>query len=113
MELLKNIFDLEHCIYVLAIDYDVVVKGLKPKFGELTDKNAREFRSFFDKIIQLPFAMPVGSYRIDNFLIDALNRIGYLTEDEKKNEELKKNLSEMALYNEYLASTYLPRPASF
>ena len=30
LELLKNIFDLEHCIYVLAIDYDVVVKGLKP-----------------------------------------------------------------------------------
>lgn len=99
LELLKNIFDLEHCIYILAIDYDVVVKGLKPKFGELTDKNAREFRSFFDKIIQLPFAMPVGSYQIDNFLIDMLGRIGYLTDDEKNNEELKKNLSEMARYS--------------
>ena len=99
LELLKNIYDLEHCIYVLAIDYDVVVKGLKPKFGELTDKNAREFRSFFDKIIQLPFAMPVGSYQIDNFLIDALGRIGYLTDEEKQNEELKSNLSEMARYS--------------
>ena len=29
----------QKCIFVLAIDYDVVVKGLKPKFGELTDKN--------------------------------------------------------------------------
>ena len=99
LELLKNIFDLEHCIYVLAIDYDVVVKGLKPKFGELTDKNAREFRSFFDKIIQLPFAMPVGSYQIDNFLIDALGSIGYLTDEEKQNEVLKSNLSEMARYS--------------
>jgi len=99
LELLKNIFDLEHCIYVLAIDYDVVVKGLKPKFGELTDKNAREFRSFFDKIIQLPFSMPVGSYRIDNFLIDALGDIGYLTDEEKKDEELKENLSEIAGYS--------------
>lgn len=52
LELLKNIFDLENCIFVLAIDYDVVIKGLKPKFGELTDKNEREFRSFFDKIIR-------------------------------------------------------------
>ena len=99
LELLKNIFDLEHCIYVLAIDYDVVVKGLKPKFGELTDKNAREFRSFFDKIIQLPFAMPVSSYKIDTFLIDALNRIGYLTAEEQVNEELKKNLTQMAMYS--------------
>lgn len=99
LELLKNIFDLEHCIYILAIDYDVVVKGLKPKFGELNDKNAREFRSFFDKIIQLPFSMPVGSYQIDNFLIDVLGRIGYLTDEEMKDEELKKNLSEMAGYS--------------
>ena len=99
LELLKNIFDLEHCIYILAIDYDVVVKGLKPKFGELNDKNAREFRSFFDKIIQLPFAMPVGAYAIDNFLISELGNIGYLTENEKNNEDLKKNLSEIAGYS--------------
>lgn len=84
---------------MLAIDYDVVVKGLKPKFGELTDKNAREFRSFFDKIIQLPFAMPVSSYKIDSFLIDALSRIGYLTAEEQANEELKSNLSQMAMYS--------------
>ena len=32
LELLKNIFDLEKCVFVLAIDYDVVIKGLKPKF---------------------------------------------------------------------------------
>lgn len=67
LELLKNIFDLENCVFVLAIDYDVVIKGLKPKFGELTDKNEREFRSFFDKIIQLPFSMPVASYNVDTF----------------------------------------------
>lgn len=42
LELLKNIFDLENCIFMLAIDYDVVIKGLKPKFGELTEKNERE-----------------------------------------------------------------------
>ena len=52
LELLKNLFDLEHCVFVLAIDYNVVIKGLKPKFGELTSQNEREFRSFFDKIIQ-------------------------------------------------------------
>ena len=74
LELLKNIFDLEKCVFVLAIDYDVVIKGLKPKFGELTDANEREFRSFFDKIIQLPFSMPVASYNVDTFLVDALLR---------------------------------------
>jgi DNA polymerase III delta prime subunit len=80
LELLKNIFDLENCVFVLAIDYDVVIKGLKPKFGELTEKNEREFRSFFDKIIQMPFSMPVASYNIDQFLINSLIKIGYLQE---------------------------------
>lgn len=46
LELLKNIFDIENCVFILAIDYDVIIKGLKPKFGELTDRNEREFRSF-------------------------------------------------------------------
>ena len=86
LELLKNIFDLEKCVFVLAIDYDVVIKGLKPKFGELTDANEREFRSFFDKIIQLPFSMPVDSYNVDAFLVDALGKIEFFT-----NEELNDN----------------------
>lgn len=97
LELLKNIFDLEKCIFVLAIDYGVVVKGLKPKFGEMTAENEREFRSFFDKIIQLPFSMPVGRYRIDDFLTGSLVGIGYLDEAESKNEDLKRVLTSYAL----------------
>ena len=31
LELLKNIFNLKHCVFVLAIDYQVVVKGLRDK----------------------------------------------------------------------------------
>ena len=95
LELLKNIFDLEKCIFVLAIDYDVVVKGLKPKFGELTDANEREFRSFFDKIIQLPFSMPVASYNVDTFLVDALSKIEFFTHKELEDASLAENISEI------------------
>ena len=95
LELLKNIFDLENCVFILAIDYDVVIKGLKPKFGELTDKNEREFRSFFDKIIQLPFSMPVASYSVDTFLVDALSKIEFFTEKELEDTELAEKLSEI------------------
>jgi hypothetical protein len=93
LELLKNIFDLENCIFVLAIDYDVVIKGLKPKFGELTDKNEREFRSFFDKIIQMPFSMPVASYTIDQFLISSLVKIGYVTEKKIQDHSFAQSLT--------------------
>ena len=54
----------------------MVVKGLEKKFGPKTEQNEREFRSFFDKIIQVPFSMPTGAYAIDNFLKENLSKFG-------------------------------------
>lgn len=93
LELLKNVFTLENCIFVLAIDYDVVVKGLEPKFGKLTDKNEREFRSFFDKIIQVPFSLPVSSYRPMDFVLNALVGIGYLKDIDTSDPNVKTRFS--------------------
>lgn len=85
LEALKNIFDVPNCVYVLAIDYDVVVKGLESKFGPKTDENEREFRSFFDKIIQVPFSMPTGSYDIQRLLVDKLKDVGFeIAEEQQK-----------------------------
>lgn len=92
LELLKNIFTLNSCIFVLAIDYDVVVKGLKPKYGDLTEKNEREFRSFFDKIIQVPFSLPVNNYRPMDFVFKSLVEIGYLTDFETSNNNNLRSL---------------------
>ena len=97
LELLKNIFTLKHCIFILAIDYDVVIKGLKPKFGELNDKNEREFRSFFDKIIQVPFSMPVSQYSTKDYLIKKLNDIGVLDSTDKNDVILTKKLNKAEL----------------
>ena len=72
LESLKNLFDVPNCVFVLAIDYDVVVKGLESKFGKKTEENEGEFRSFFDKIIQVPFSMPTGTYDMGNLLSEKL-----------------------------------------
>lgn len=95
LELLKNIFTLENCIFVLAIDYDVVIKGLKPKFGELNEKNEREFRSFFDKIIQVPFSMPVSQYSTKEYLIEELKRIGVLDSSDLSDNSLINKLDKV------------------
>jgi hypothetical protein len=84
LEALKNMFDINHCIFVLAIDYEVVVKGLEGKFGKKTEENEREFRSFFDKIIQVPFSMPTGAYDIDYFLDEKLKELGLQMPDDLK-----------------------------
>ena len=91
LELLKNIFNIKDCVFVLAIDYQVVVKGLKEKFGEPTPENEWEFRSFFDKIIQLPFSMPMGSYDIGKYVLSLLDDINYYESD---NDQLDEDLIE-------------------
>ena len=78
LELLKNIFSVPKCVFILAIDYQVVVKGLEHKFGKQTAENEWEFRAFFDKIIQLPFMMPMGQYNIGKYVNSLLVDIGFV-----------------------------------
>lgn len=82
LELLKNIFSIDHCVFVLAIDYQVVVKGLKSKFGEPNEQNEWEFRAFFDKIIQLPFMMPMGAYDLNGYVENLLQEISFFRKHE-------------------------------
>ncbi len=89
LELLKNIFDIEHCVFVLAIDYQVVVKGLEKKFGKRNDSNEWEFKAFFDKIIQLPFMMPIGQYDIGNYVQSLLQQVNYLNSAQDKVNDVK------------------------
>ena len=75
LEALKNFVDVPGCVFVLACDYAVVTKGLKKKFDVGTEDLGG--RSFFDKIIQVPFRMPVHHYEIDRYVRSMLERIGW------------------------------------
>lgn len=74
MEVLKTVLECPHCVFVLAIDYEVVLRGVKAKYGDSfgTEKG----RSFFDKMIQLPFDLPVEQYQMDDFLDGLINSLG-------------------------------------
>ena len=95
MELIKNLFDLKNCVFVLAIDYGVVVKGLQSKFGKMTEENEWEFRAFFDKIIQLPFSMPISGYNISKYLQALLVDVNYFSKEDLANEENLDKISEI------------------
>ena len=89
LELLKNIFSVDQCIFVLAIDYEVVVKGLSKKFGERTKQNEREYKAFFDKVIQLTFKMPMSNYNIGNYVYQLLYKTKFLKDTTIEKEELE------------------------
>ncbi|MDA9265258.1 KAP family NTPase [bacterium] len=90
LELLKNIFNIKNCVFILAIDYNVVVKGLAKKFGALNKENRWEYDAFFHKIIQLTFQMPINNYDIGNYLSSLLIDTGFVKAGELNQKDLSK-----------------------
>lgn len=74
LEVLKVFLDCNNCVYILAVDYEVVAQGIKQKFGDMVGE--QKGKSFFDKIIQLPFKMPVAQYNIENYVEGSLKNMG-------------------------------------
>lgn len=93
LDVLKNIFNIPGCVFVLAIDYDVVVKGLEAKLGPRTGKNTHEFRQYLDKIIQVPFTMPVGVFSQNNgeFIQHLFKKVFPPESDSRKISEDRRN----------------------
>ncbi|MDI3519971.1 MAG: hypothetical protein PWQ34_2118 [Caldanaerobacter sp.] len=81
LEVLKLFLDVEKCVFVLAVDYEVVSQGIKKKFGDMVPEE--KSKSFFDKIIQLPFRVPLEYYQVDRFVERTLNDWG-LNADQKE-----------------------------
>ncbi|MBQ2276177.1 MAG: hypothetical protein II331_06005 [Lachnospiraceae bacterium] len=79
LEVLKLFLDCENCVFVLAVDYEVVTMGIKQKFGE--DVSKEKGRSFFDKIIQLPFKMPVAQYDIKKYVAASLMKMNIRSDE--------------------------------
>ena len=75
LESIKNFMDIPGCVFVLAVDYEVVQMGMSQKLG--VDLQKTSGKSFFDKIIQLPFTMPDSSYDIEAFLKELINKIEF------------------------------------
>ena len=74
LECLKLFLDCKSCIFVLAIDYEVVVSGVAEKYGNKIDYE--KGRMFFDKIIQVPFKLPIREYKLENYVTKMLDTIG-------------------------------------
>ncbi|MFC1778633.1 P-loop NTPase fold protein [Pseudomonadota bacterium] len=82
LEAIKNFIDVPGCVFVIALDYEVVQRGMVEKLG--LDLQKTSGKSFFDKIIQLPFVVPTTSYKLDEYIIDLLNKAGlpYVNNDD-------------------------------
>lgn len=75
-QLVKSLADFPYTIYVLAFDYEVVVRAL----GKVQNGDGKEY---LEKVIQVPFEIPAPSIDdIYKFLFDKLNNVlGNLSSD--------------------------------
>ena len=74
LEIFKVFLDVPNIVFVLAVDYAVVMKGLKEKFGVSAEELGG--RSFFDKIIQVPFQMPHHSgEKVQTYIKSLFDRV--------------------------------------
>lgn len=80
LEGIKNFLDIPRCVFMLAIDTKVVMEGLKAKYGGNMDED--KLIHFFDKIIQIPYKLPVHNYKLKAFMEDVLE--GYDKENADK-----------------------------
>lgn len=82
LEVIKLFLDIEGCIFVLAVDNRVIEEGIT----EAKQTSMVKTKSFLDKMIQVPFKIPVEIYNYRKFLNDNL---GILSENEELSNELQ------------------------
>lgn len=88
LEILKLFLDCRNCVFVLAIDYNVVLRGIKSKYGD--DLDNEKGKAFFEKIIQVPFTVPVANYHMENFVNVSLEKLNFYF-----NDDVTKNITQL------------------
>ncbi len=82
LDALKNVFDINKCIFVISIDSDVIKSGVRKKMKIYESNNRNLEQDYFDKLIQLPYVLPVEHYVINDMVMDFLKTIDFIDSDE-------------------------------
>ena len=102
LECMKNFLDCEGCVFILAIDQDVIERGLRRKYGDDFDvTNSRRAAQFFDKIIQVPFELPVDSYKLEDYVAKLLTDTCILDDTENPADHTGAFLRIIKMFGEY------------
>ncbi|TDM14316.1 KAP family P-loop NTPase fold protein [Macrococcus bovicus] len=75
LEIIKLFLDIKGCIFVLAVDNKVIQQGIVASKNTSKEKT----KSFLDKMIQVPFKLPIEHY---NYLSFLSSNIDWFTIDE-------------------------------
>lgn len=73
LESLKNFYSCIGCVFVIAADYDFIIRGARERYQQDFDES--KGKSFFDKMFQVSFRVPVSGYNIGNYVKEKLEEM--------------------------------------
>ncbi len=82
LQVIKNVLEVDTAAFVIAVNYEVVIKGLQEKIGLYCKENDWEFKSFFNRIVQLNFNLSTANYQLESYLEKELVRINFYSKKE-------------------------------
>lgn len=89
LEGIKNFLDIPRCVFMLAVDTNIIKEGLHQKYGKNIDTRIQ--LHFFDKIIQVPYKLPTHNYDLQSYVENVLE--GYDEANADKYVKFLKNAS--------------------
>lgn len=93
LEAIQVFMSIENCVFILAVDYDVVNQGFKNKFKDF-DNNFNASK-YFDKLIQLPITMPkVNNTKIKEYIDKLFSSIKDYPNDKTQKEVIHTLISD-------------------
>lgn len=79
LEAMRDFFDCEGCVFVVAADYSSVIRGAEERYGQ--DFDEKKGKNFFDRLFQVSFRVPTSGFQIQNYVQDRLEHIGICAEE--------------------------------
>lgn len=73
LDTIKIFLDCPGCVFVLAVDYEVVIKGVEKKYNhEISREKANDY---FEKIIQVVYRLPEKMASMKKYIYNLLNKM--------------------------------------
>ena len=106
LETMKVFLDCSNCVFVVAVDTDIIEDGIIQKYGLSKEKA----EVFFEKLIQLSFSLPQKEYDYQTYFIKLMKQTKLLSLSEEDDSDTKMTVDDKKLAEAFsIASRRNPR----
>ena len=81
LEAMEDFFDCAGCVFVVAVEYASVIRGMNEKYGQEDENRGK---SFFNKTFRISFRLPEAGFQMENYVKNRLKHIELAADDEEQ-----------------------------